>query len=266
MAKTTQKSTKNGTNSLEGPKRQGCVFHTKNRRGKPRTIKAKRCVVSKGGRGGEEECLPVEIRWDTCKFCLNWLKNIINILEGQTLQSWEGRGVDGRRPKSSNKHEQQQQEHKQQEKQQQAAESRGKQHKQQPRNSEGCLAEGGPAEGPRRVGAPKGGGPEGWGARRVGGPKGGGPEISRFFFPRPPLCSFFLPLLGVVSWNFGGVIEGRDPQMCTFGVLGLSCEAPAAPKHHLRGTLYPKKAFRTPEKVAASYLAPRLLQASLCFL
>ena len=25
----------------------------------------------------------------------------------------------------------------------------------------------------------------------------------------------------------GGVIEGRDPQMCTFGVLGLSCEAPA---------------------------------------
>ena len=58
-----------------------------------------------------------------------------------------------------------------------------------------------------------------------GGPKGGGGgEISRFFFPRPPLFSFFLPLLGVVSWNIGGVIEGRDPQMCTFGVLGLSCE------------------------------------------
>ena len=36
--------------------------------------------------------------------------------------------------------------------------------------------------------------------------------------------SFFL------SWGsfrgIGGVIENRDPQMCTFGVLGLSCEAP----------------------------------------
>ena len=32
----------------------------------------------------------------------------------------------------------------------------------------------------------------------------------------------------VFSWNFGRVFEGRDPQMCTFGVLGLSCETPAA--------------------------------------
>ena len=40
------------------------------------------------------------------------------------------------------------------------------------------------------------------------------------FYPRPPLFSFFLPLLGVVSWNFGGVIEGRDPQMCMFGLSG----------------------------------------------
>ena len=81
----------------------------------------------------------------------------------------------------------------------------------------GCPAEGGP----RRV-------PEGWGPpRRVGGgPEGWGPRnLALFFFPRPPLFSFFLPLLG--SWNFGGVIEGRDPQMCAFGVLGLSCETPA---------------------------------------
>ena len=28
------------------------------------------------------------------------------------------------------------------------------------------------------------------------------------------------------SWNFGGVFEGRDPQMCTFEVLGLSRETP----------------------------------------
>ena len=62
----------------------------------------------------------------------------------------------------------------------------------------GGPAEGGPAEGSEEWG-PKG-----------GAPKGGGPKISRFFF---------FPLLGVVSWNFGGVFEGRDPQMCTFGVL-----------------------------------------------
>ena len=37
-----------------------------------------------------------------------------------------------------------------------------------------------------------------------GAPKGGGPKISRFF-PLPPQFSFFLPLLGVLSWNFGGV-------------------------------------------------------------
>ena len=64
--------------------------------------------------------------------------------------------------------------------------------------------------GPRRVG-PEGSrgpnlekawGPEAWGpevgARRVGGPKFHG------FFRLPPQLSFFLPLLGVFSWNFGG--------------------------------------------------------------
>ena len=161
---------------------------------------------------------------------------------------WEG-GFDGRRPKSSNKHKQQhnrgssnpQQEHKQQEKQQQTAQTTQK-------LSGGGGSHGGspkagvPKPKPGKSGAPKGGDPEGWGPKpRKSGPpkggalKGGGPEgweAQNFvlFFPRPPLFSFFLPLLGVVSWNFGGVIEGRDPQMCTFGVLGLSCEAPAAEK------------------------------------
>ena len=37
---------------------------------------------------------PVEIRWDTGKFCINWLsKIVINILEGQTLQRWEEKEV-----------------------------------------------------------------------------------------------------------------------------------------------------------------------------
>ena len=39
-----------------------------------------------------------------------------------------------------------------------------------------------------------------------------GPPFSRF--------SFFLHSLGVFSLNFGGVFEGRDPQLCTFGLSG----------------------------------------------
>ena len=61
-------------------------------------------------------------------------------------------------------------------------------------------------------------------------PKGGGPKISRFFFP-PPATIFFLLSL---SWGpfveFWWCLKRRGPEMCTFGVLGLSCEAPAAPK------------------------------------
>ena len=49
------------------------------------------------------------------------------------------------------------------------------------------------------------------------------------FFPSPATVFYsFLPLLGVLSWNFGGVLKRRGPEMCTFGVLGLSCEAGAA--------------------------------------
>ena len=74
---------------------------------------------------------------------------------------------------------------------------------------------------------------------------GGGPKIRSFFFLLPPLVSFFLPLLGRFV-EFCGVIEGRDPQMCPFGVLGLSCEALAAPKPkraHIRAP-----ALQTPPK------------------
>ena len=39
----------------------------------------------------------------------------------------------------------------------------------------------------------------------------------RYFFPLPPPFRSFLSL-GVFSWNFGGVFEGRDPQMRTFGL------------------------------------------------
>ena len=57
-------------------------------------------------------------------------------------------------------------------------------------------------------------------ARRVGGPEGGEAQKFRFFF-----------LSGRSSRGILVVFMKRqNPQMCTFGVLGLSCEAPAAPK------------------------------------
>ena len=55
------------------------------------------------------------------------------------------------------------------------------------------------------------------------------------FFPLPPLFSFFLTLLGVVSWNFG-VIEGRDLQMFTFGVAGCRVK-PQRPKFQKKKSL-----------------------------
>ena len=48
----------------------------------------------------------------------------------------------------------------------------------------------------------------------------GPPKISLFFFPHPPQSSFFLPLLGVLALNFGGVFENQGPQMWTFGLSG----------------------------------------------
>ena len=71
----------------------------------------------------------------------------------------------------------------------------------------------------------KSGGPKG-GAPKHGGPKGGGPKIRVFFFPLPPHNSFISPsLVGpfVEFWCCAGTA-----QMCTFGVLRLSCEARAA--------------------------------------
>ena len=105
--------------------------------------------------------------------------------------------------------------------------------------------------GPRRVeeetdfgqsifggGAPKGGGgggqtqkkwgPEGWGPQRWG-PQGLGPKISRF-----SLATVFrssLPSLLVFFVEFWWCLKRRCAQMCTFGVLGLLCEAPAANTH-----------------------------------
>ena len=122
---------------------------------------------------------------------------------------------------------------------------------------------------------PEGWGPEGWGPERWGpkggaetvgpervkggGKKGGGPKISRFFFPSPaPIFILFFSLWGssrvffslsgcllvsfffsleVFSWNFGGVLVGRD----------LKC-ACLRPRHENTRREKQKDTRRSPER------------------
>ena len=67
-------------------------------------------------------------------------------------------------------------------------------------------------------------------ARRVEAPKGAGTKFRTFCLSLPPQFSFFLPSLGCLFVEFWWCLRRGGRQMCTFGVLGLSCEAPAAPK------------------------------------
>ena len=76
---------------------------------------------------------------------------------------------------------------------------------------------------------PKGAAPKG------GAPKGGGPKISRFF-SLSATVSLFLCLSGCLLVELWWCLKRRNPQMCTVGVLGLSCEAPAAPKPWFGGS------------------------------
>ena len=70
--------------------------------------------------------------------------------------------------------------------------------------------------------------PKGGEAPKGGAPKGEGPKISRFFSLLPPQFSLFSPSLEGPFVEFWWCLKRRGPEMCTFGVLGLSCEAPAA--------------------------------------
>ena len=81
---------------------------------------------------------------------------------------------------------------------------------------------------PRKNGARKGGAPKG--AAPKGGPEGWGAQNFALFLPSPTTNFALFISLCVFSWSFGGVWKRRGRQMCTFGVLGLLCEAPAAPK------------------------------------
>ena len=60
-----------------------------------------------------------------------------------------------------------------------------------------------------------------WDSPSLDRPSPGLPKISLFFsLSRHKIHSFF-PYLGVFSLNFGGVFEGQDPQMCTFGLSAV---------------------------------------------
>ena len=80
------------------------------------------------------------------------------------------------------------------------------------------------------VGFPEGWGAEGAGARRVAAEGWTAQNFALFFSLSHRKFHSFFSLWGVFSLNFGGVWKRWGRQMFTFGVLGLSCEAPAAPK------------------------------------
>ena len=52
----------------------------------------------------------------------------------------------------------------------------------------------------------------------------------RFFFPLPPQNSFFSSFSGCLLVDFWWCFEDQDPQMCTFGVHGLSWSHTTAPR------------------------------------
>ena len=74
----------------------------------------------------------------------------------------------------------------------------------------------------RPSGGQRGGVPKG------GVPKGGGAQNFAFFSLSHSHFRSFLPSLGVLSWNFGDVFEGRKPWNKHVWPFGLSCETPAA--------------------------------------
>ena len=80
---------------------------------------------------------------------------------------------------------------------------------------------------PRKRVGPKGGAPKG-GALKCG-PDFWGAKISRFFCPLSRYnFHSFLPSLGGLLVELWWCLKRRAPQICTFGIFGLSCEAQAA--------------------------------------
>ena len=67
------------------------------------------------------------------------------------------------------------------------------------------------------------------------------PKFRSFFSLLPPQFSFFFLSLGVLSCNFVGVFEGRNSEMCTFGLSG--CRVKPRRPHRTR---QPENSKRAP--------------------
>ena len=80
----------------------------------------------------------------------------------------------------------------------------------------------------QKGGAPKGWSPEGWGPEGWG-PEGWGAQNFALFLPFPATVSLFLYLSWGLFVEFCWCLKRRNPEICTFGVLGLSCASPGGP-------------------------------------
>ena len=84
----------------------------------------------------------------------------------------------------------------------------------------------------------------------TGHPSAGPPKISLFFFPFPPPFRSFCVSLGLFLVEFWWCFEGRNLEMCTFGLLGcrvkprrphqtgppgLAHDSPRTPNVHISG-------------------------------
>ena len=114
--------------------------------------------------------------------------------------------------------------------------------------SAGQPSAGQPSAGPPTAGPPFPGPPFPWTALPLDRPSPGPPFPWTALPPDRPKFRSFLPSLGVFSLNFGGVLEGRNHEMCTFGLSdcrvkprrphqtrppGLAHDSPRTPNVHI---------------------------------
>ena len=104
------------------------------------------------------------------------------------------------------------------------------------------------------------------GPRRVAPRRVGGPKFRPFFFPSPAPFLVFLSLSGCLLVEFWWCFEAPGTQMCTFGVLGLSCEAPAAPKPIWHQTLWFHQSDVGPRIDLTANKAHFLMKSLECFM
>ena len=111
------------------------------------------------------------------------------------------------------------------------------------------VGRGAPKGGALKGGAPKGGAPKWW------GPEGWGPKFRAFSSLSRHSFLFFFPSLLVFFVKFWWCLKRGCAQMCTFGVLGLSCASPGGP------VWWARRGFtRQPENSKRAHLSAPALQ------